>query len=222
MKWPWQIDGLSRNDRAQAWEMVKSLGLPADPAAVVPLEFEQMRPLDSVLDRIFVLHAVSAVAHGFSAQRSEAWIQQERLGGHLTPDEASVLEGANTDFEPYREQVEALWALFWLAGLTPKLDPVEGCPDTFVQLLPDIRLEPMPTTFSWRSRARPRTRAEAQRAGYEAACLVWAFDQAKASGRPTPQLQSGLWVRHRFNALAWASGSQDWAQPVAGHQKWWK
>jgi hypothetical protein len=149
------------------------------------------------------------------------WLRQESLDELVTPEERKVLDGKNAGLESYQEQVEALWALLWVAGLTPVLDPAVECPNDLVHDLPDLRVDPMPTSRDWRDRARWRKPADQIKALDIMTCLAQAFDTAKATGRPTPQLQGGRWVKHRLNALAWATGSAPWTEPVAVHPKWW-
>lgn len=221
--WPWKAETrLSRADRDRSWALVRSIGLPVDEA--MPLLEPIIAPveLEAVLDRIFVLHAVSAVAHGFSGERAWAWLRQEALEAKVTAGERQVLDDDGGAREAYKEQVEGLWALYWVAGLTPgPLDPLVPCPDDFVQGLPDLRVDPMPPSQEWRNRARRQTLSDLIKVLDETTCLAHAFDIAKAEGRPTPQLRGGEWVRHRSNALTWAARSAAWSEPVAVHPKWW-
>ena len=221
--WPWKAETrLSRADRDRSWALVRSIGLPVDEA--MPLLEPIVVPvgLEAVLDRIFVLHAVSAVAHGFSGERAWAWLRQEALEAKVTAGERQVLDRDGAEREAYQEQVEGLWALYWVAGLTPVLhDPLAPCPDDFVLGLPDLRVDPMPTSQDWRNRARSQNQSELIKVLDVTTCLARAFDIAKAEGRPTPQLRGGEWVSHRLKALAWAAGSSAWSEPVAVHPKWW-
>ncbi len=223
MKWPWtKKSAAPATVRDGSWAFVRSLGLPVDETLPLLPRPEWSRDKSAVLDRLFVLHAVAAVAHGFSAERASIWLAQEGLELDVRPDEQSILDGSSKDFEPYQEQVEAMWALFWCLGLTPNLDPGSPCSNNFVNELPDIRADPMPTTSDWRDRSRPRTSDELLEAMDVAHCLAWAFDHARSFGRPTPQLEGGLWVVHRACAFDWLVGHGDWPKPNAVRRKWWK
>ncbi|MGV8930118.1 MAG: DUF4272 domain-containing protein [Brevundimonas sp.] len=216
MKWPWAKKSTAPAAvRDASWAFVRSLGLPVDETLPLLPKPDWSRDKSAVLDRLFVLHAVAAVAHGFSAERAHIWLEQEGLELSVTPDEQSILDGSSKDFEPYQEQVEAMWALFWCLGLTPALDPGSSCSDDFVNELPDIRTEPMPTTSDWRAQSQRRTTEELLEAMDVAHCLDWAFAHARSLGRSTPQLEGGLWVVHRARAFDWLVGDGDWTQPTA-------
>lgn len=223
MQWPWAGKAKAgASARESSWAFVRSLGLPADEALPVLAQPRTTREVSKVLDRLFVLHAVAAVAHGFSAKRARSWLHQEKLEGQVTPEEQQILDVVSQDFEPYQEQVESMWVLFWYLGLTPSLDPGAPCSNDFVNALPDIRAEPMPTTSDWRTRSRPRTTNELMNAMDVAHCLAWSFAHAKSLGRPIPQLEGGLWAGQRARAFDWLIGDGDWIEPTAVRRKWWK
>ncbi|WP_226637840.1 DUF4272 domain-containing protein [Brevundimonas poindexterae] len=223
MKWPWgNSQAKAQAVRDRSWACVRSLGLPTDETLPEFSKITCSRDPSAVLDRLFVLQAVTAVAYGFSADRAKTWLRQEGLEHSVGPDEQRILDEESKDYEPYQQQVEAMWALFWYLGLTPTLDPTASCSDSFASEMPDLRPDPMPSTLDWRARSRPRQADELLEAMDVAHCLAWAFAHARSLGRPTPQLEYGLWVDHRARAFAWLTGDGDWTTPTAARRKWRK
>ena len=97
------------------------------------------RPVDTVLGRLFSLHACAAAAFGFERVRARGWLEGEGLTAHATDAERAWLAGEAGDAFTFQVGIEAMWALAWAIGLVEELAPDEPCFDDFVLRMPDLR-----------------------------------------------------------------------------------
>lgn len=182
----------------------------------IPRSLPKLEPLSvtkdvsQVLDRLFCLNAVAAVAYGFSNHRARAWLDREGLLLSLTKEEADFI-GGDGSREPFQLVVEGAWALAWALRLVPSLDPWAGADAKFVHLLPDLKADE-PT-------ARLRERAGSLRSDGElmsaldlSYCLHWAVRDAALTGSRAPGQITGHVIVERRRALEWLFSDVRWDQ----------
>lgn len=166
------------------------------------------RDAPQVLDRLFCLNAIAAVAYGFSNHRARAWLDREGLLQSLTREEAAFIGGAGAR-EPFQLLVEGAWALAWALRLAPALDPWAGADAAFVRVLPDLKVDERTT--------RLRKSAGSLRSGEEllpaldlSYCLHWAVRDAALTASPPPGELIPYVIVERRRALEWLVSDEQW------------
>lgn len=195
-----------------------ALGYPTPPPHLPcmwdPAEGAAARPVDEVVARLLVLNVDIDLAFGTPPAHGTEWIAANGLDAHVSPTERARLEGAPFDEGPMRAQVEALWALAWVLGLTPDLELDQWCGDHLSSLLPDLRSSE--DVASWRARTTiaPVALSEQMTVLDALYCLSWgARDTLLRRGDLPGDLE--WWVHfERRKALDWAvigdEGPVDW------------
>ncbi len=182
----------------------------------IPTSLPSLEPLSvarspaQVLDRLFCLHAVAAVAYGFSNSRVLAWLDREGLLRSLMEDEADLVAGAGGR-DRFQVVVEGAWALAWALRLVPVLDPWAGPDAAFVRILPDLKTDE-PTTRLRGSVGSLRSVEELLPALDLIYCLHWATRDAALTGSPAPGELIPYVVVERRRALEWLVSEEQWDQ----------
>lgn len=166
------------------------------------------RDASQVLDRLFCLNAVAAVAHGFSNHRARAWLDGEGLFPSLTAAEAAFVGGAGAQ-EPFQLLVEGAWALAWALRLVPDLDPWVGADAAFVRILPDLKVDE-PTTRLRKSAGSLRSSEELLPALDLSYCLHWAVRDAALTASSAPGELIPYVIIERRRALEWLVSNEEW------------
>ena len=194
--------------RQSSIEMAEQLGIR------IPTSLPNLEPLSvikgapQVLDRLFCLNAVAAVAYGFSHHRARAWLDREGLLQSLTKEEADFVGGAGSR-EPFQLVVEGAWALAWALRLVPALDPWVGADPAFVRLLPDLKADES-TTRLRESAGSLRSDEELLSALDLTYCLHWAVRDAALTRSPAPGELAGYVTVERRRALEWLVSDARW------------
>ena len=194
--------------RAASLEQLRRLGLPLPPANF-PLVWEQgdtveLRPLPDLEARTAILNVVLARCFGMPGEAAMAWLLEAHLLDGVTKPEWHFVASGEGDHRSFALHLEALYALAWLVGLVPHLDPTEPAPDGLVAQLPHL---PSRETFAgWRSRTLPAARPAGEAAivldlHY---CLDWAYLEAERQRVRLPGLIDSNAVGQRRWALEWA------------------
>ena len=143
--------------RAASLEQLRRLELPTPPPSY-PLVWEpgdtvELRSLSELEGRTAILNVVLARCFGMPGEAAMSWLLDAHLLESLTKPEWSFVASGEGDNRSFALHLEALYALAWLVGLVPHLDPTEPAPDGLVAQLPHL---PSKETFAeWRLRTKP-------------------------------------------------------------------
>ncbi len=197
-----------RRVRAASLDELRRLNLPLPPEQF-PLVWDaadtvELRSVAELEARTAILNVVLARCFGMPSAAATAWLLDARLLEHLTKPEWHFLSSGEGDHRSFALHLEALYALAWLVGLVPRLDPAQPAPDTLVPQLPHL---PSKETYAaWRSRTLPAARPadEAARALDLFYCLDWAYLEAERQRVRLPGLIDSNAIGQRRWALEWA------------------
>lgn len=185
---------------AQLGVMVRSDYLPL---IFAPDEAVALRSLRDIEARAAILNIVQARVFDMPPQMAMRWLLDARVLEELTPDEWQFIATGNGDSHRYSEQLESLYALAWLMGLVPHLDPSEYCTDVLPTLMPDLRTS---ESFGrWKARTLPSCRDAVEVAEMLDlySCLDWLYSDAQRRGAPMPGPLDPSLIWHRRWALEW-------------------
>jgi hypothetical protein len=194
--------------RAASLDQLSRLNLPLPPPQY-PLVWEagdqvELRSTAELEGRTAILNVVLARCFGMPSHAAMAWLLDARLLEDLTKPEWHFLSSGEGDHRSFALHLEALYALAWLLGLVPSLDPAQPAPDTLVPQLPHL---PSKETYAaWRSRTLPAARSpdEAAKALDLFYCLDWAYLEAERQRIRLPGLIDSNAIGQRRWALEWA------------------
>ena len=197
-----------RRVRAASLDELRRLDLPLPPSNY-PLVWEpgdtvELRPLADLEGRTAILNVVLARCFGMPGDAAMSWLLDARLLDSVTKPEWHFVSSGEGDHRSFVLHLEALYALGWLIGLVPDLDPKEPAPETLVPQLPHL---PSKETYAaWRNRTLP-----ASRPAIDAAialdlfyCLDWAYLEAERQRVRLPGLIDSNAIGQRRWALEWA------------------
>jgi hypothetical protein len=197
-----------RRVRAASLDELRRLDLPLPPPNY-PLVWEpgdtvELRPLADLEGRTAILNVVLARCFGMPGDAAMSWLLDARLLDSVTKPEWHFVSSGEGDHRSFVLHLEALYALGWLIGLVPDLDPKEPAPETLVPQLPHL---PSKETYAaWRNRTLP-----AARQAIDAAialdlfyCLDWAYLEAERQRVRLPGLIDSNAIGQRRWALEWA------------------
>ncbi len=196
-----------RQVRARTCENLSQLGVSVRPDYLPPIfkvdDRVALRAQPDIEARAAILNIVQARVFDMPPQMAMRWLLDARVLEELTRDEWQFIATGNGDPQRYSEQLEALYALAWMLGLVPHLDPSQYCSDGLPSLMPDLRTSESITT--WRMRARPSARDAVEVAEMLDlyCCLDWVFSDAQRHGGPTNLPLDPSLVWHRRWALEW-------------------
>jgi hypothetical protein len=196
--------------RTTSVETLRRLDLPTPPAQF-PLIWEpgdrmELRPPSEIEGRAAILNVVYARCYGMPGESAMAWLLDAHLLDHLTKPEWNFLASSDDGQQhpSFTLHLEAIYALAWLMGLVPEIDPSEPAPDGLIEKMPHL---PSKESFSaWRDRANP-TLAPAQEAAASLDliyCLDWAYLEAERRRIRLPGLMHSKLIAQRRWALEWA------------------
>ena len=191
---------------------VESLGYQFNPNLPILDEVHIQRDCQAISERILSLYACVACAYGFSKATAIEWLSRESLWESLTESEQEFLEGrAEPSKSTIQWQVEALWSLTWAAGYHNILDFSSPCPDSFIQLFPDLKKWEGTANFKAKCKLRPPE--ELSKKLDLSYCLHWAICDSKLSGsdsrRGVNKIEGQVIVERR-RALEWIISDDDW------------
>ena len=196
-----------RHIRTRTCEDLAQLGVSVRPD-YLPLIFSpgediSLRPLKDIEARAAILNVVQARVFDMPPQLAMRWLLDAHVLEDLTPDEWQFIASGRGAPQRFSEQLECLYALAWMLGLAPHLDPSEYCSDGLPSLMPDLRTsEPF---GAWRARTLPSGRDAVEIAEMLDlySCLDWLYSDARNRNTPPPGPldESLLW--HRRWALEW-------------------
>jgi hypothetical protein len=194
--------------RAASLEQLRRLNLPLPPGNY-PLVWEagdtvELRPLPDLEGRTAILNVVLARCFGMPSEMAMAWLLDARLLDSVTKPEWHFVFSGEGDHRSFALHLEALYALAWLLGLVPHLDPAEPAPDGLVPQLPQLSAKE--TFAAWRSRTLPAARPAAEAAVVLDLfyCLDWAYLEAERRRVRLPGLIDSNAIGQRRWALEWA------------------
>lgn len=165
----------------------------------------ELRPPSEIEGRAAILNVVQARCFGMPSEAAMAWLLDAHLLDHLTKPEWNFVTTETDKPHPsFTLNLEALYALAWLLGLVPTLDPSQPAPGSLVEKLPHL---PSKETFlAWQQRTNPSL-APADEAAVAldlAYCLDWAYLEAERRRIRLPGLIDSKVIAQRRWALEWA------------------
>lgn len=196
------LGGIRDESLAQA----ERLGVWVLPGLPVLDEVMEMRGSEEAASRLLAMGPVAASSYGFDRARAIAWLKQEGLFGFLTDRENRFLIDGVGDPEPFREQVEGMWALAWALGIVSELEFDKQCDDNFVEVFPTSDQ----SSAGFRAKVKPRPLEEVIAALDLAYCLHWAVRDAMIRGKPIPGNLDPVVVIERRRALEWLVSKDEW------------
>ncbi len=194
--------------RDESIRAAKQLGV--DVSAKLPLLDAglEMRSADETTSRILAMNAVAASAYGFDKAKAIAWLNQEALADSLSEQEKRfVFEGTGPP-DPFKVQVEGMWALAWAMGIASELNFAKDCDNRFVMTLPSLKQSQSSADF--RKKSNPRSLEYVVAACDLAYCLHWAIRQSELSGLRLPANLKPCVVVERRRALEWLLSKEAW------------
>lgn len=198
-----------RQIRSRTCEGLAQLGVPVRtdylPLIFSPGEDVALRPLSHIESRAAILNIVQARVFDMPADMAMRWLLDAHVLEELTPDEWQFIATGRGEAQAYSEQLESLFAIAWVMGLAPHLDPSEYCSEELPNLMPNLRTrEPF---NAWKARTLPASRdavAVAEMLDLYC-CLDWLYTDALRRGvSPPGQLDASL-IWHRRWSLEWAT-----------------
>ena len=169
-----------------------------------PGDTVELRPPSEIEGRTAILNVVLARCFGMPGEAAMAWLLDAHLLDHLTKPEWSFVATGEGDHRSFALHLEALYALAWLLGLVPHLDPTEPAPDGLIGSCRTCR----PRRRSWPGAAGPtRSPAPAPEAAIVLDlfyCLDWAYLEAERRRIRLPGLIDSNAIGQRRWALEWA------------------
>lgn len=162
-----------------------------------------LRSRDSLEGRAAILNVLLARSFGMPAGHAVRWLLAARLLDELTPPEWRFVASGQGDPQAFAIQLDALYALAWLLGLTASLTATEPPAGGLIRLFPDLRVgEPY---GAWRARTLTALRAPTQAAAQLDLhyCLDWAYLEAERRRLPLPGMIDSNAVGQRRWALEW-------------------
>ena len=194
--------------RESSLDVLEKLGLPV-PASGFPLVWEPgdevaLRSRAEVEGRVAILNIVLARSFGMPPERAMEWLLDARLVEQLTRPEWHFVVSDEGDSMAFALHLEAVFALAWVLGQTPSLDPLAPSVEGLTRRLPDL---PQGERFSeWRARTltAPRRPAEVAAMLDLYYCLDWAYLESERRRLPLPGVVDSNTIGQRRWALEWA------------------
>ena len=194
--------------RAASIDQLRRLDLPTPPSNY-PLIWEpgdtvELRPPSEIEGRTAILNVVLARCFGMPGEAAMAWLLDAHLLDHLTKPEWSFVASGEGDHRSFTLHLEAIYALAWLLGLVPHLDPKEPAPDGLVAQLPHLPSKESFMAWHGRTNPLPAPAPEAAIALDLFYCLDWAYLEAERRRIRLPGLIDSNAIGQRRWALEWA------------------
>jgi hypothetical protein len=166
-----------------------------------------IRSVSDLGSRMLCISAILWRAAGMTEEAVLAWLEQENLSDKITIKEREYL--AEPEFEPTMSaRADALFALAWCGSLVSGLDFWHDCPDTLVELFPDIRTSERAEKF--RTSIAIRNAKSIIAACDLAYCIHWSVQDHMIFRRPVPGTLHPVYLVERRRALEWMIGGSDW------------
>lgn len=194
--------------RAASLEQLRRLNLPLPPPNL-PLVWDpgdtvELRPQEELEGRTAILNVVLARCFGMPGEAAMGWLLEAHLLESLTKPEWSFVATGEGDHRSFALHLEAIYALAWLLGLVPHLDPTEPAPQSLVSQLPHL---PSKESYqAWRERTKPLVCPAPEAAVVLDLfyCLDWAYLEAERRHIRLPGLIDSNAIGQRRWALEWA------------------
>lgn len=194
--------------RSASIEQLRRLDLPTPPPNY-PLMWEpgdtvELRPLNELTGRTAILNVVLARCFGMPGEAAMAWLLDAHLLDRLTKPEWSFIATGEGEQASFALHLEAIYALAWLLGLVPHLDPKEPAPDTLVAQLPHLPSKESYQNWQRRTNPTPAPASEAAIVLDLFYCLDWSYVTAERRNFRLPGLIDSKTIAQRRWALQWA------------------
>lgn len=189
-------DGLAHLGLAVRPDLLPRIFGPNDNVAV--------RPPSDLEARAAILNVVQARVFEMPPELAMRWLLDAHVLDDLTSAEWQFIATGNGDARRFSDQLESLYALAWMLGLTSHLDPSRYCSEQLPTLMPDLRAgEPF---ADWRGRALPAPREAVEVAEMLDlyCCLDWMCEEARRHGERPPARLDHSMIWHRRWSLEWS------------------
>jgi hypothetical protein len=166
-----------------------------------------IRSASDLRARMLCVSAVLWRAAGLPEDAVLKWLKQEKLLKQLTRPERQFL--ADPEGEPTMSaRTDGLYALAWCGWLIDHFDFSTECPDTLVELFPDVRKGQRSAGFGndLAIRAPSLILAKCDLAY----CLHWSVHDQVLMGRPAPGRLHPMYLVERRRAFEWMMSSDGW------------
>jgi hypothetical protein len=196
-----------RTIRARSITRARALGYAAnDSLPLLGTEFA-IRSASDLRTRMLCISAVLWRAAGLSEDAVLEWLEQESLLKSLTPKERQFL--ADPESEPTMSaRADGLFGLTWSAGLIDDFDFSTECPDTLVELFPDVRKGHRSAGFGKEIAVRdPELIVAHCDLAY---CLHWSVRNQLVQGQPRSGKLDCVYLVERRRAFEWMLSSVGW------------
>ena len=197
-----------REVRAKSWSIAEKLGYPINENLPLIGLNPVLRKTEDIVGRMLAMNIVMATAYGFKPELALERLGESNSMNCLTTSESRFIRGGEGDAEEIKQEVEALWALGYVVGLTDELDPSTYCGSTFVRMFPDLRSGNGVGTFRTRCVLRPV--AEIFQMLDLWYCLHWGMRDAQMRSTPLPGRVRPYVIEQRRRALEWCCSDQTW------------
>jgi hypothetical protein len=179
-----------------------------------------LRPTHALEARAAVLAAVMTAVFGAPPELVTGWLSRRRLREEATTAEWFFLEGERAAADVYTLHIEAIWALAWVLGVAPELDPAHYCGDGLALWLPQIGEDEAFQAWRYRNGVQLREPAEVAALLDLYYCLDWVHARALDDGVVIPGAVQPYVIGQRRWALEWSLVFQGpfHAPPVAWDQ----
>lgn len=199
--------------RKRSMKIASELGYPVNTSLPLLEEESLTRTPLEIINRLLCLHVTAASAYGFDRSTARAWLQREGAWDALSPTERHFLNVGGDSANRFKLQVEAAWALAWALQLVSTLDFSKECDNTFVSVLPNLKISEQSEQL--RENATLRVESDITKECDLAYCLHWAIRQAQLDGNSPPGNVAPYVIEERRRALEWLlAGGVGWDDVV--------
>lgn len=174
------------------------------PLPFAPSDRPQVRSRPDIEARAAILNVVQARVFDMPEDVAMRWLLDAHVLDELTPAEWGFIASGRGDRMLYADQLESLYALAWILGLAPTLDPAMPCSGDLPDLLPDLRGPESLADWRGRSLSAQRDLSEVAEMLDLYYCLDWMCEQAHRSGMASPMGLDGNLIWHRRWSLEWS------------------
>lgn len=197
--------------RNHSLQITSKLGYRTNPSLPLLDPIDSVRSEEEVVSRLLVLHCVVAVAFGFDPTLARRWLATEGIDGRLTDDERRFLAGATAPERNRRQvEVEGALALAWSLSLVDSIEYDRPAPDSFVEVLPDLRI--LESAVGVRGRARIRSVNLILAECDLAYLLHWSIRDTQLRSEPASGTVLPYVVEQRRRSLEWILSDCPWEE----------
>jgi len=165
-----------------------------------------LRPLDEIINRSLVLHAVIACSFGFKKKKAFNWLKQNNLRNSISKKELMFLKGRNN--KNYQLYIESLNTFAWLLGKETNFNFSQLCSSHLINKLPNLKSDESP--YSYIETCSLIDKKEIIAMADLAYCLHNTIVQENLAGKSFRREIPAYVIIARRQALEWVLSKDDW------------